>query len=219
MIDWVIQQKWSDLIFLSYEVDQVNLLRMLPNEIEPDLYEGKAYVSIVPFIMSDIKFFFTPTLPFSKLNELNLRTYVKHKNKRGIYFFTLDSDHLLGNFIAREFFSLPYRDARVNVTREENLLTVNSTSSLFLKIRHGGNDFDPKFSKWLTERYSLFTIKNKKVLRGDVIHPPWSLEEGHVVQFNDEFSSQFGFSSENKNLHCVYSRGLDVRFRPFVVNN
>ena len=219
MINWVIQQKWSDLIFLSYEVNLENLLDRLPVELEPDLYEGKAFVSIVPFIMSDIKFFFTPTLPFSKLNELNLRTYVKHKGKKGIYFFTLDSDHLLGNFIAREFFSLPYRDAKVDIVKEENLLSVNSPSSLFLKIRHGGNDFDAKFSKWLTERYSLFTIKNKKVLRGDVIHPPWSLEEGHVVQFNDEFSPQFGFSSRGESLHCVYSKGLDVRFRPFVINN
>ena len=77
MSKWIIQQKWSDLIFISYEVDKVLLKESFPPQLEPDLYDGKAYVSIVPFVMSDIRFFFSPVLPFSKLFELNLRTYVR----------------------------------------------------------------------------------------------------------------------------------------------
>ena len=83
MGDWLIQQKWSDLIFISYEVDKDLLNEALPKQLDPDLYEGKAYVSIVPFVMSDIRFFFSPVLPFSKLFELNLRTYVRYKEKKG----------------------------------------------------------------------------------------------------------------------------------------
>ena len=105
MAQWIIQQKWSDVLFVSFEVDYDLLRSELPKDLEVDTFNGKAYLSIVPFVMSDIRFFFTPPLPFSKLSELNLRTYVRYKNKPGIYFFTLDSDHRLGNFLAQKIFN------------------------------------------------------------------------------------------------------------------
>ena len=52
MDNWVIKQKWSDLVFLSYEVDKIFTI-FTAKELEPDLYENKAYLSIVP-LMSDI---------------------------------------------------------------------------------------------------------------------------------------------------------------------
>ena len=76
MNNWIIQQKWSELFFISYEVESELLKKSLPRGLEVDLFNGKAYVSIVPFIMSDIKFFLYSNFAFFKLNELNLRTYV-----------------------------------------------------------------------------------------------------------------------------------------------
>ena len=107
MARWIIQQKWSDVLFISFEVDYNQLRSELPTDLEVDTFNGNAYLSIVPFVMSDIRFFFTPPLPFSKLSELNLRTYVRYKNKPGIYFFTLDSDHRLGNFLACLLYTSP----------------------------------------------------------------------------------------------------------------
>ena len=217
MKDWIIKQRWSNLVFLSYEVDDNLLQSLLPEELEADLYENKSYLSIVPFTMSDIRFKFTPNLPFSKLNELNLRTYVKYKNTQGIYFFTLDSDNRLGNFIARNFFNLPYRYAKVNITKiSEGLLSVSSPGSIEFKTEIEDNEINCHFSRWLTERYCLFT-KNKKgeILRGDVIHEPWSLQKAKIVSLDDHFSSQFGFTDKFTDHHCVYSNGLDVRFKPF----
>ena len=103
-------------------VDKDFLKDALPHQLEPDLYEGKAYVSIVPFVMSDIRFFFSPVLPFSKLYELNLRTYVRYKGKKGIFFFTLDSNHRLGNFIARNFFHLPLPLLKTELHKENHSL-------------------------------------------------------------------------------------------------
>ena len=215
MSNWIIQQKWSELVFISYEVDKDLLKKALPEQLEPDLYEGKAYVSIVPFVMSDIKFFFSPVLPFSKLFELNLRTYVRYKGKKGIFFFTLDSNHRLGNFIARNFFHLPYRYSNLRLIKEHQSLKFYESNSIDVEVKTTNEDLECRLSTWLTERYSLYTVSGKRVFRGDVIHDPWKLNKCELKKFTDTFSYEFGFPSNGQHLHLAYSPGLDVRFIPF----
>ena len=218
MVQWIIQQKWSDVLFVSFEVDY-NLLRSeLPKDLEVDTFNGKAYLSIVPFVMSDIRFFFTPPLPGSKLSELNLRTYVRYKNKPGIYFFTLDSDHRLGNFLAQKVFNLPYRYAILEINVDNNVYHVQSKNSLSLKVRIKDKQIKTDLSSWITERYCLYNIVGEKVSRGDVLHPTWKLKEAEVIDIDDQFSKQFNLDVSPTQYHCFYSKEINVRFRPFVYN-
>jgi uncharacterized protein YqjF (DUF2071 family) len=166
--------------------------------------------------MSDIRFFFTPPLPFSKLSELNLRTYVRYKNKPGIYFFTLDSDHKVGNFLARKIFNLPYRYAILNVDIDNDIYNVQSKNSLSLKVKITDTKIVTDLSNWITERYSLYNIVDEKVSRGDVLHPTWSLKEAEVINIDDQFSKQFNLDVCPTQYHCFYSKEINVRFRPFV---
>jgi len=218
MGQWIIQQKWSDVLFVSFEVAYDLLRSELPKDLEVDTFNSKAYLSIVPFVMSDIRFFFTPPLPFSKLSELNLRTYVRYKNKPGIYFFTLDSDHKVGNFLARKIFNLPYRYAILNVDIDNDIYNVQSKNSLSLKVRITDNKIVTDLSNWITERYCLYNIVDEKVSRGDVLHPTWSLKEAEVININDQFSKQFNLDVCPTQYHCFYSKEINVRFRPFVYN-
>ena len=216
MGQWIIQQKWSDVLFVSFEVDYDLLRSELPKDLEVDTFNGKAYLSIVPFVMSDIRFFFTPPLPFSKLSELNLRTYVRYKNKPGIYFFTLDSDHKVGNFLARKIFNLPYRYAILNVDIDNDIYNVQSKNSLSLKVRITDNKIVTDLSNWITERYCLYNIVDEKVSRGDVLHPTWNLKEAEVINIDDQFSKQFNLNVCPTQYQCFYSKEINVRFRPFV---
>ena len=218
MAQWIIQQKWSDVLFVSFEVDYDLLRSELPKDLELDTFNGKAYLSIVPFVMSDIRFFFTPSLPFSKLSELNLRTYVRYKNKPGIYFFTLDSDHRLGNFLAQKIFNLPYRYAILDINIDNNVYNVQSKNSLSLKVRIKDKQIKTDLSNWITERYYLYNIVDEKVSRGDVLHPTWNLKEAEVININDQFSKQFNLDVYPTQYHCFYSKEINVRFRPFVYN-
>ena len=105
---WIISQRWSEVAFLHYEVDAQILQPHCPFPL--DTFKGKAVLSIVPFVMSRIRFPFLPQVPgLSRLLELNLRTYVIKDGRPAVYFFTLDSNHLPGVLIARWFFALPYR--------------------------------------------------------------------------------------------------------------
>ena len=90
-----------------------------------------------------------------------------------------------------------------------------SKNSLDLRVKTTDKGLDCPLTRWLTDRYCLFTAKGSKVFRGDVLHEPWDLKQCSIIDFKDEFSSQFSFSSEDKKLHLAYAKGLDVRFKPF----
>ena len=46
---WVVQQRWDDLLFLHWEVSQTQMRQRIPKGLELDLYDGKAWIGIVPF--------------------------------------------------------------------------------------------------------------------------------------------------------------------------
>lgn len=208
---WIISQRWSKVLFLHYEVDPDILQKMVPYKL--DLFEGKAVVSIVPFLMSHIRFPFLPALPgLSKLIELNLRTYVKVNHKPAVYFFTLDTNHLPGVLVARCAFSLPYRWRKMSLYKE----SIYNFKSEELEVEAQITDGTTKtsFDRWATERYALVTKRFKSDLWGVVEHEPWNLQEASVLKISDYFSSPF---LELKNfLGASYAKTLDVRFRPFI---
>jgi hypothetical protein len=199
----------------------------LPQGLQCDTLNGVSYVSIVPFKMSGIRFRFLPKLPFTSLWELNIRTYVRHQHHSGIYFFTLDSTHRLGNWIARRFFHLPYRYAKLTA----NISSFNDqTSSLRYSFSSPGcfaldaqtqplQNFSSKEKSeqgWLTERYSFFTEDPRgRLLRGEVMHDPWPLEPAEVLSLQNSFTSDFGIKLEKGHIRPSYAKELQVRFRPF----
>lgn len=210
---WIMSQHWSDVIFLHYEVDAQKLQQLTPFPL--DLYEGKAIVSIVPFVMSRIRFPFLPSIPgLSRLLELNLRTYVRVNGVPAVYFFTLDSNHLPGVLIARWFFALPYRWVKLHFNKNKNYEF--SSSKFELKAQIGEIALPNDFDRWATERYALFTHRGSASLCGIVEHAPWKLQMLKVISLRDDFSSLLGMDLKAQAFRATaYAQQLDVRFRPF----
>jgi len=69
--------KWQQLIMANYIVPEHILLPYLPKGLELNLYNGKAYVSLVGFLFKDIKIARIPILGLGTFEEINLRFYVK----------------------------------------------------------------------------------------------------------------------------------------------
>lgn len=212
--DWIIAQRWSDLVFLNYSIDPLDLQKRLPLGMQLDTFDGKAFLSIVPFMMSGVRFPFTPRLPFSSLLELNIRTYVTVNGVPGIYFFTLDTDHRLAALIARFFFHLPYRHQKLEACFRENSYFFKSP-----EIELKGIIKEPmvkdSFAQWITERYSLFTNKGERTLyRGVAMHQPWQLAQFDIEVLKQSFLKNFNFD-QSLFENAYYARPLEVRFRPF----
>ena len=215
---WIMAQTWRDVLFLHYQVDPKLLQEHVPFKL--DLYEGHAIISIVSFTMDSIRFPFLPSVPgLSKLNELNLRTYVEVDGVKGVYFFTLDADLRPAIWIAKSFFSLPYRLAKINISKKKNNYIIESENALSsLRINADIGAFKPSsdFDLWATERYGLFTKRFGHSLHGIVQHAPWQLSQVTLNSVEDHFSSQLGVDFKAKFfIDPRYCPLLKVRFRPF----
>jgi uncharacterized protein YqjF (DUF2071 family) len=211
---WIIRQRWSHVLFLSVEVDADSVQSQLPDGLEVDTFNGKAYLSVVPFFMDKIRFPFTPPLPFSTLWELNLRTYVKYKGQAGVYFHTLDTPHRFGKWIAEKFFYLPYRVRSMDGFIIKNDYQFSSPGNVEIKALIDKQIDGDALDRWLVERYCLFTESRGHIWRGEVTHKKWPLYRATLNKFEGHFFEQFGYKEKNP-THAIYSPGLNVSFSPF----
>ena len=109
---------WLDLLFMHWPVPAEALRHLIPAGLELDLYQGQAWIAVVPFLMSGVRPRFLPELPgLSAFPELNVRTYVSRGSIPGVWFFSLDAANPLVVRGARRFFHLPYFDAGMKAAR------------------------------------------------------------------------------------------------------
>jgi len=134
---WIMFQRWHDLLFAHWALEPEQVRPLVPSELELDLFDGRAWVGIIPFWMSNVHLRGLPPLPGSgTFPEMNLRTYVRlpleqkgqskeHSgpgraagdeiSKPGVYFFSLDAASLQAVLAARLGFGLPYFWSKMTV--------------------------------------------------------------------------------------------------------
>ena len=85
-------QTWHDLLFAHWPVDRGQLRDKVPSAFKLYLFDGVAWLGIVPFHMTNVAPRGIPSLPWiSKFLELNVRTYVRVHDRPGIHFFSFFS--------------------------------------------------------------------------------------------------------------------------------
>lgn len=196
---WVINQSWSNLLFAHWAVPKEAIRALVPSQLELDLFDGQAYIAVVPFEMREVSPRLIPSMPWlSFFLELNVRTYVKYKGKPGVYFFSLDAGNPVAVWIACNFYHLPYFNAAMqckkNITVCAEQFTYKSSrqlpskssdsvnnNSVQLDVTYGPtgpvyNSQPGSRDHFLTERYCLFTVFGGTVYRGDIHHKPWPLQ-------------------------------------------
>ena len=186
---WIMTQTWHDLLFAHWPVDRGQLQALLPAGIEVDLFDGQAWLGIVPFHMTNVAPRGIPALPWvSEFSELNVRTYVQACGRPGVYFISLDASNSLAVAAARTLFHLPYYLASISIDRQENAIRYESRRSAdaspdaMLIARYtptsAVDEAQPgSLEYFLTERYCLFTVdRASQPCSVDIHHPPWRLQ-------------------------------------------
>ena len=217
---WLMTQSWNNLLFAHWRVDASQLRRVVPNVFDLDLFDGEAWLGVVPFYMTNVGIRGVPALPWlSAFPELNVRTYVRVSDRSGVYFFSLDAGRRLAVAAARALFNLPYYDAVMNIERRDAAVHYQSAR------RSGSADFNAIYEPasapfaasagsleyFLTERYCLYhNDRRGRPYRLEIHHRPWSLQvaRASITMNTMAASSQLPLNGDPALLH--FARRQDV---------
>jgi uncharacterized protein YqjF (DUF2071 family) len=215
------EMDWRDVLFLSYPVDPATVAPHLPDRLSVDTFEGDAYLSVVPFVIENIRPAGLPAAVGLTTPELNLRTYVSIDDTPGVYFFNLDADDLLGVVGARLFNHLPYYYAEMDYdpgspTRFESRRRTPGTRPLRFSGTYepAGDAYRPDpgtVEHFLVERYRYFTeTQDGAVHYAAIEHEPWTLQPADYSVVESTLFRANGFEHPDTDPVATYSRGLPV---------
>jgi uncharacterized protein len=185
--DWTSAQSWVDLAFLHWRVDEAELRRIVPGWVELDTFDGAAWLGITAFLLTGLRLRGLPPAPLlSTFPEVNVRTYVTHAERPGIWFFSLDAGSTLFVEVAKRTYRLPYHRARMRCDRTGDGIEFESRragAELVASYRGDGPLFHAEpgtLEHFLTERYCLYTEDGGRLYRADIHHAPWDLQHGEA---------------------------------------
>jgi uncharacterized protein YqjF (DUF2071 family) len=215
-------QRWRALAFLHWEVPVDAVAALLPDGLQVDTYEGRAYVGVVPFTMRDVSPWWSPSVPLiSHFHELNVRTYVHSCGRPGVWFFSLDAASSIAVIAARAGWRLPYHRSSMELHERDGEVTYRSRrlwpgpkpADIELRYRIGerlGEAVAGSFEHFLAERYLLFTEDGDGLLCGQVHHRPYPLHRAEVTEVHESMVAASGLPATDGPPHALYSPGVDV---------
>lgn len=213
---------WRDVLFANWSVNPRIVDPHLPEALTLDTFDGEAWLSVVPFTNVDVRPRFLPDGTGLPLPELNLRTYVRHDETPGVYFFSLDAQGILAVLGARLFHHLPYYYANIDLVQERDGIRFTCRRRhpgarpvrFEATYRPTGSSFtaDEETLSWfLTERYRYYTEAPDGTIRhAEIQHDSWPLYDVDVdIKKNTLFRAD-GFEMPESDPIHFYSPGVDT---------
>ncbi|MFC4077528.1 YqjF family protein [Salinithrix halophila] len=220
---WVMSQTWGKALFSHWPVSVDQIRDLVPPILEIDTFDNQAWISVVPFEMSDIQLRLLPAFPLANLfPELNVRTYVIYQGKPGVFFFSCDAANPLAVVFARSIYHLPYLNARMCLAQKEEEIEFkskrthrNTPKAEFHCLYKPVSDvfFAQKDSLdyWLMERYCLYTTYHKKLFRTNIHHLPWPLQHAEAEFIHNTMVDPWRISiPKNQRPLLHYANSINV---------
>lgn len=210
--NWAFYQEWNRAVFLHWQVDETELRKFVPQEIEIDLFKGQAWVSLVAFTMENIRPRYLPSFPpISNFDEINIRTYVRYKEKPGVFFLSIEGGTSLSCKISKAISELPYRYSKIRRATGQYIAKnteFNDSFDIDYKI---GEQLKNKteLDLWLTERYALFQNTDKAINEFEIHHIEWPINHLDIKNITVNYK-RFGKLLNNEPDKIGYSKGVEV---------
>jgi len=220
----LMRQWWGKLLFMHWPCPAELLRPLIPPPLTIDTFEGRAWVGVVPFTMWGVRPSVLPPFPgLSSFRELNVRTYVHYDGVPGVWFMSMDANSAPAVWGARQFFHLPYFNARISLHEQGPTITYSSrrthphappaafdarwTSGELLSTSEPGS-----LAHFLTERYCLYTSSREQLYRCRVHHHPWPLRRAEVSSCNSTMLEALGLPTPEDEplLHYVEALKTDI---------
>jgi uncharacterized protein YqjF (DUF2071 family) len=216
---------WERVLFIHYEVDAAALQRDVPFPI--DLRDGKAYVSLVAFTMRGMHPRFGGRVaawlfkPVATHEFLNVRTYVRNGDERGIFFLTEWLSNRLSVKLGPWLYGLPYHYAKINYRHhhEENnfageVRTQKDGDFEYIAEFSSTENFAPcprgSLDEFLMERYMAGTSHGATRRFFRIWHPPWQQTRVEVFVSDDSLlKKNWPWFNDARLAGANYSPGFD----------
>jgi uncharacterized protein YqjF (DUF2071 family) len=217
-------QTWRDLAFLHWAADPAVIAPMLPAGTEPDTLDGVTYVGLIGFRMVGLGPLRGPGIPYlGTFCETNVRLYsVDDQGRRAVVFLSLEAARLLPVLTAQLTLRLPYKWARMRLSRDGDLLRYSSRRRLSrprpaenqMTVRVGAAVTDPTpLEHFVTARWGLHTRAWGRTLHLPNEHPRWPLFRASLEHLDDSLITATGLPAPAGPPDSVlYSPGVPVVF-------
>ncbi len=193
---------------------------LVPAPLKVQEFDGTSWVGLVPFRMAGVMRRPLPDLPWiSAFPELNVRLYVEHQGKPGVWFLSLDATNPLTVWAARRYFHLPYFQARIGIRTDGDVVHYSSRrkeKGPLLEVSYRPTsapcESEPgTLEHWLTERYCLYAQSpDGAIWRSDVHHVPWPLQAAEAEISQNTYLSSHGLSLVGRPRLLHFARRIDV---------
>lgn len=222
----VMRQRWTDLLFLHWDVDPEFIQRTLPDGLTVDCHHGKTYLGVVPFLMERVRPVGLPSMPWiSHFTEMNVRAYVIGPDGRpGVWFYSLDASRWIAVELAKAAFHLPYVWSKMDYRREDSKVRYSCQrreSGDEVTLRYGAKGdlitaVPNSLEFFLLERYLLYShdAKQKKIYSGQVYHEPYQWCAAEVDVMPSDPLQWNGFDDLGNAVTPIFSPGVDVDIYP-----
>ncbi len=230
---WAMTQTWHNLLFAHWPLPPDLLRPHIPPELEIDTFDGNAWLGIIPFRLTGVRLRAWPEVPLvGSFSEINVRTYVTHGGKSGVFFLSLDADNRIGVALARPWFRLAYHYSRIRFEqarcdrvdfRSRRVKGRDATSAHFAATY--GPCYEPSFTaqpgtleQWLTERYCYYSVsRSHQIYRCEIHHAPWQLQRAQARIEENTMALSHGIQLPTTQPLLHYSRYMKAlvwRVRP-----
>jgi uncharacterized protein YqjF (DUF2071 family) len=226
------RQTWHDLCFLHWTIDSQTIRDLVPDSLEIDEFEGKAWISIVLFRLDGVRFRGIPEFSFmSNFAELNVRTYVIKDGHPGIYFLSLDASKSAVIWGARLKYHLPFYKADVRLHEQDHVFQFTNHR----KACYFGGTSSPRFvgkykpethktpmhketlSKWLTDRFRFYSVdRAHRLYHCEIEHPSWELQSVKAEIYQNQMLEEYGISEAMAPSCLHYAKKMDTFFGKIV---
>lgn len=225
-----LKAEWRKLAIINYEINPEILLPYLPKGTELDFYKGKCYVSLVGFMFLNTKLLELP-VPFHRnFEEVNLRFYVKKKEKgawkRGVVFIKEIVPRPALSFVANTIYKENYHTMPMKNLihqKEDELLiryswkdknwhSIQIIAENTPKPMEANSEFE-----FITEHYFGFTKKGNTTSEYEVCHPKWDCYTIKDHQLDIDFKKNYGNNFECLNhqnpISVMLAEGSEVQVK------
>jgi len=218
----ILRQNWLNLSFLHWAVEPGSIAHLYPPGTEPDIFEGRSFVGVVPFRMADTGFVHGPAF-FGTFLETNVRLYsVDRTGRRGVVFLSLDTNRLDMVAVGRWIFGVPYRWARMNYRKSGDRRVYTSTlrwsgvtASSCVEVQVGGPLTCGPLEHYLTARWGVHIVRAGRTWYLPNEHQAWGLRRAELIEFSDDgllASVGLGGLGSRPPDHVAFSDGVAARF-------